>query len=391
MANQDRYFNLAGRGASGSGEFDAEQLLTEVNSLFKSEEVLQEVGWRIAVLRDISSQPELADVVEGLRNRLTQIFSQGGAEEEVLDRLKALTEVKRADGGMIDLRRLMKRDKRTLSEGEYRRVLEKKLRNTESLMLNLMAIFPESHTILKDLRKTTERLSKKISNGGIATKSIWDEEQALRETAAFEAYEEYKTRFLTDWLSQFTSLTGDQIKGKSPEEIQQMVTEHQRHQMIHLLKTQVVLSDTDMTDRLGLHDTLEGGFSNEEFWQGANVSVRSAFRQLILGVIQSFGMSKGMRYAFFQMKGDDDHLMLFGMGVKQLPEHDDSPLELVPYMKPFTRKAGFLLEIRRQELTDPDQYFHELRHYVLPFLFAFDQIPNFTVPSDLIGFFTSGY
>ena len=309
-----------------------------------------------------------------------------------MDRLKDLTEVKRADGEMIDLRRLMKRDKRTLSEGEYRLVLGKKLQNTEALMLNLMSVFPESQGILKDLQKSTEHLAKKVnSGGGGTTKSIRDEELALRESAAFEAYEEYKTRFLTDWLSQFTSLTGDQIEGKTPEEIQQLVTEHQRHQLTHLLKTQVTLSETDMTDRLGLHDTLECGFSNEEFWQSANVSVKRAFRQLIIAVIQSFGMTRGMRYAFFQMKGEDDYLMLFGMGVKQLPEHDDSPLELVPYMKPFTRKAGFLLEIRRQELTDPDQYFHELRHYVLPFLFAFDQIPNFTVPSDLIGFFTSGY
>ncbi len=387
MADQGRVFNPAD---GEPDEFDEERLLTEANSLFKSEEVLQEVGWRIAVLRDISSQPELADVGEGLRNRLTQIFSQGGAEEEVLEKLKALTEVQRAGGGMIDLRRLMKRDKQTLSEGEYRLILEKKLQNTEFLMLNLMSIFPESRPILKDLQKTTERLAKKV-NGGVTTKSIRDEEQTLRETAAFEAYEEYKTRFLTDWLSQFTSLTGEQIKGKTPDEIQQMVTEHQRHQLTQLLKTQAALSNTDMTDRLGLHDTLECGFSNEEFWRSANVAVKKAFRELIFAVIQSFGMSKGMRYAFFEMKGSDDHLILFGMGIKELPQDEDSPMELVPYIKPFTRKSGFLLEIRRHELTEQDQYFHELRHYVLPFLFAFDQIPNFSVHSDLIAFFTRGY
>ena len=51
----------------------------------------------------------------------------------------------------------------------------------------------------------------------------------------------------------------------------------------------------------------------------------------------------------------------------------------------------YLLEIRQREIGDPEQYQHELRHYVLPFLFGFDQVPNFVVNKDLITFFTSNY
>ncbi|MCZ6472926.1 MAG: hypothetical protein O6934_05755 [SAR324 cluster bacterium] len=397
MADAGRYFNAV---ENKEAEFDAERFLTEASSLFQSEDIMREVGWRIAVLRELSAQPDFKDVSEGLRDRLTQIFSQGGEEQEILGKLQALTEVKRADGGMIDLRRLMKGEKRILSEKEYRSALGKKLHNTEFLMLNLMVYFPESHVVLNELTKTTQQLTEKVKGSSISTRDIRKEEEDLRDSPAFEAYEEFKTRFLRDWLGQFSSLTEEQIKGLSAEEIQEKVQEHQRHQLTQLLRTQVVLSNTDMSDRLGMHDTLEGNFSEEEFWQGANVFVRKAFRQLILAVIQSFGMplviqsfgmSKGMRYAFFQIKDNDEHCLLLGLGVKELPESEGAPLELVPYIKPFTRKAGFLLEIRKRELAEPDQYYHELRHYVLPFLFAFDQIPNFTVHPDLIAFFTSSY
>jgi len=64
---------------------------------------------------------------------------------------------------------------------------------------------------------------------------------------------------------------------------------------------------------------------------------------------------------------------------------------MVPYIKPFTKKGTYLLEIRQRELSDPDQYAHELRHYVLPFLFAFDSMPNFHLSKELITFFTSNY
>ena len=102
-------------------------------------------------------------------------------------------------------------------------------------------------------------------------------------------------------------------------------------------------------------------------------------------------MLKGRRYAFFQSKRDSDQYLLFGVGVTDLPDAKGLPLVMVPYVKPFTRKGGYLLEIRQREINDPEQYHHELRHYVLPFLFGFDQVPNFEVSTELITFFTSSY
>ncbi len=161
--------------------------------------------------------------------------------------------------------------------------------------------------------------------------------------------------------------------------------------MTHLLKTKIVVSDVDMTEHLGLHDTLECTFAEESFWTGANTGVRNGFRAWILGAIQAFGMLKGQRYAFFQSKDDQDQYLLFGVGIKDFSDMDETPLEMVPYIKPFTRKGGYLLEIRKREIGDPEEYHHELRHYVLPFLFAFDQMNNFALNKDLISFFTSHY
>ena len=100
---------------------------------------------------------------------------------------------------------------------------------------------------------------------------------------------------------------------------------------------------------------------------------------------------KGKRYAFFQSQDDQNQYLLFGLGLKEISGADESPIEMVPYAKPFTRKGGYLLEIRQREISDPEQYHHELRHYALPFLFGFDQVPNFNVNKELITFFTSNY
>jgi hypothetical protein len=388
MAQKNSLFNDLQNSYAGAEE---EKLLTQASSLFQSEEVLQEVQWHLAVLKELAARPEFDDVKTGLRDRLTQIFSAGGSEEEVLGDLKGLTEVKRADGGMIELRRFLKRDRRTLNEIEYRGVLSKKLANTEFLMLNLIAFFPDTQKTINDLAREVGKLTARVLDTSIAIRSIRQEEEALRLSDLFTAYEELKTRFLRDWLGQFTSLSGDQIEGMTPEQVQELVIEHQRHQMTHLLKTEITLSELDMTERLGLHDTLECGYSNGDFWDGANTAARSGFRQFILTVIQSFGMLHGKRYAFFQSKSDKDQFLLFGVGINQLPEPDEDGLELIPYIKPFTRKSGYLLEIRHREIGDRDQYHHELRHYVLPFLFAFDQIPNFNVNSETITYFTSNY
>ena len=374
----------------GKEGFDPEKFLTEVDSQFKSEEITHEVRWRLSVLKEIASQPEFSDVGEGLRAKLTQIFSKSGDEQVILGDLKKLTEVRSKQGEAVELRRFLKREKRTLSEGEYRNLLSKKTQNTESQILNLIAFFPDSKTALQELANQTKKLIQAINNPAIPIKKVKATEDQIRQSPAFEAYEEYKLNFLRDWLGQFANLSPKEIEGLSPEEIQQLVVEHQRHQMTQLLKTKIVPNETDMTEHLGLHDTLECGFGNKEFWTGANQGAKTGFRQWILAVIQSFGMLKGQRYAFFQAKDADEQYLLFGVGVSELPGSDQT-LSMVPYLKPFTRKAGYLLEIRKRELGDPDQYHHELRHYVLPFLFAFDQMQNFSLNKELISFFTSNY
>jgi hypothetical protein len=42
-------------------------------------------------------------------------------------------------------------------------------------------------------------------------------------------------------------------------------------------------------------------------------------------------------------------------------------------------------------LGEAKEYHTELRHYVLPFLFAFDGMKEFRINSDLLAFFTSNY
>jgi hypothetical protein len=388
QAQGARYFESL---QEDKANFDPERFITEVDAIFHSEDIFKEVRWRINVLKEISANPELGDVRDGLRDRLTQIFSKGGEEAEILNDLKQLTAIQRADGGAVELRRFLKRAKRTLNEYEYRQILLKKIENTEFQMLNLIAFFPEARQVLTELTKATKQLIKGIKDPKIPIQKVKDEEDKIRQSAAFDSYEELKLRFLRDWLGNFTSLTREQIEGCSPEEIQQMVIEHQRHQMTALLKTKIVASDVDMTEHLGLHDTLECGFTEQSFWGGANQGVKNGFRALILAVIQSFGMLKGQRYSFFQSQDDETQYLLFGVGIKDIADVENDPIEMVPYIKPFTRKGGYLLEIRQREISDPEQYGHELRHYVLPFLFAFDQIPNFEVSKDLITFFTSNY
>ena len=216
--------------------------------------------------------------------------------------------------------------------------------------------------VLTQLTQATKKLVGNIGNAKIPIQAIKEAEDAIRNSAAFDSYEELKLRFLRDWLGSFSSLSAEQIEGCSPEEIQQMVIEHQRHQMTHLLKTKITLSDVDMTEHLGLHDTLECGFGDQAFWGGASDAVKNGFRAWILAVIQSFGMLKGQRYAFFQSQDDQNQYLLFGLGIKEISDSEDSPIEMVPYVKPFTRKGGYLLEIRQREIGDPEQYQHELRH-----------------------------
>ena len=125
---QGSFFDTAD---TGKQDFDPEKFLLEVDSQFQSEEIVSEVRWRLDVLREISSRPELEDVSTGLRDRLTQIFTTGGDEQTILQNLRALTEIQREGGEALDLRRFMQRERRTLGPEEYRRALERKIEKAE--------------------------------------------------------------------------------------------------------------------------------------------------------------------------------------------------------------------------------------------------------------------
>lgn len=377
--------------SDGATEFSAERFLTEVDSQFQSKEIRHEVRWRLDVLREIASRPELVEVTDGLRNKLTQIFSGGADEEEILEELKGLTEIKGSDGAPVDLRRFVTRAKRRLTEVEYRQILTRKIENTEFQVRNLVAFFPEAQPDLASLGKGLAILIRQTRDLAIPTTAIRADEDRLRLTPTFQVYETLKNRYLRDWLSKFTSLSEEEIAKLSPDEVQRMIMEHQRHHMTQLVKAKISLSDLDMTDHLGMHDTLESTFKNEEFWRGANAAARRGFTQWILGAVQVFGLPKGRRYAFFQALEHKDIYLLFGMGMADFPASLDTPIEMRPYMKPFTRKAGYLLEIRARELRNPEEYKQELRHYVLPFLFAFDGMKNFKLIPELVSFFAGKY
>jgi hypothetical protein len=375
----------------GEVDFDAERFLVEVEAQFESPEVRDEVRWRLGVLTEISTLGELADVSSGLKDQLTQIFSAGGDHATVLGKLKNLTEIPGKDGKAVDLRRFLKRNRRTYSESEYRNILGKKLDNTRVHLENLIAFYPDAEGELQKLVKALKMIHGRIADPKNRTAEIKEQEDKLRGTTTFQIYEDLKVRFLKDWLARFTSLSEAEIAGMTQDEIQRMILEHQRHQATQLLKTKIQLLDQDMTEHLGLHDTLEGEFKDSGFWKAANPNVRTGFRQWVLGAVQAFGMLKGQRYAFFQSEDDQDQYLLFGLGVASLPATPDEPIRMVPYVKPFTRKVGYLLEIRKRELSNQEEYHHELLHYVMPFLFAFDQMKDFKISKELLQYFNSRY
>jgi len=372
--------------------FDSIRFLIEVEAQFKSEEILSQVRMRLDVLNEITTKPGFEDFSDALRNRLTQIFTGGGEESEVIQQLKELTEISTPTGEKLDLRSFFKRDRRVLGEQEYRAMLEKKISNTHAHVINLIAYYPEAERDLNRLSKIIQGLSTKIGAPEVATEEIKQLEDELRETTAFDLYEELKDRFLKDWLERFTGMNSGEIEGLTPGDIQELIQEHQRHQMTQLLKAKIKLVETDMSSYLGLHDTLEGNFRDQEFWKGANVAVKTAFIKWIMDVVQAHGMLRGLRYAFFQSEDDKEHYLLFGLGISQMPgTTSDDPIRMVPYIKPFTRKGTYLLEIRKRDIGDADSYNHELLHYTMPFLFAFDQMRDFEIRKELTSFFTSKY
>lgn len=375
----------------GEAEFEATRFLVEVEALFPSEEVREEVHWRLDVLKELAAQPDLAEASEGLKKKLSQIFSAGGDEKAILEQLKALTEIQGRDGEQLDLRRFLKRGRRTYTEEEYRVILGKKLDNTGAHVANLTAFYPEAEAELNKLVKALGVIRERLKDAGAKVADIKAQEDKLRETATFHAYEELKARFLHNWLARFSSLTAEQVKGMPPEEVQRLIQEHQRHQLSQLVKQKITLTDMDMTEQLGVHDTLECEFRDTAFWQSASQAVRDGFKLWILETVQAFGMLKGHRYACFQSQTDKDQYLLFGLGVSAMPAEIGKPMLMVPYLKPFTRKASYLLEIRKRDIGNADAYHHELVHYVIPFLFAFDQMKEFKVSKELLTWFNNRY
>lgn len=375
----------------GHKHFDAVRFLTEVEAQFKSDTVAHEVRWRLDVLNRIVALPDLEYASRALRDRLTQIFTAGGDEASVLASLRELTEIQLSDGRRLNLRSFLKRDRRVLKEWEYRNVLQHKITNTNAHVVNLIAYYPEAEAELHKLSEGLVELTAKIRDPGVRSVTLRRLEDSVRDLPCFGLYEDLKTRFLKDWLRRFVTLDEEKLKGMTPSEVQHLIQEHQRHQLTQLLKAQIRPVELDMTEHLGLHDTLEGNFEDEKFWSGANVAAKRAFLKWVMDVVLAFGMLKGQRFAFFQNESDESQYLLFGLGLSHLPEASSEPIRMVPYIKPFTRKGTYLLEIRRREIGDAEAYYHELRHYTLPFLFAFDSMKEFEIRNELVSFFTSTY
>jgi hypothetical protein len=391
MAARSNFFrNLQAKGADA--QFDAQEFLLAVESQFKSPEVHNEVRWRLQVLKELAGHGELEAASRGLRKALSRIFGTHTDEQKVLAELRLLTEVEGgADGKPVDLRRFLKRERRTYDADEYGEILRKKIANTAAQAQNLILFFPESRPVLIGLSEQLEGLLQRTQAGREAIQQVKALEDRLRDTAEFAQYERLKEEFLKQWLGRFSNQSEEKLAGLAPEEVQRLVVEHQRHQMTQLLKSQVKLATVDMSEHLDAHETLECEFKDQEFWKGANSNARLGFRDWVLSAVQAFGMLKGQRYALFENERDASQLLLFGIGVAGFSEKRDQALKMVPFAKPFTRRAGYLLEIRRRELGESAEYHNELRHYVLPFLFAFDAMKEFRISSDLRSFFTSQY
>jgi hypothetical protein len=234
-------------------------------------------------------------------------------------------------------------------------------------------------------------LTERIRDTRVSTPSLKRTEDAIRAQPMFGFYEDLKTRFLKDWLRRFAAVSEAELAGMSPAEVQRLIQEHQRHQVTQLLKGKVQPVDLDMSEHLGMHDTLESEFRDREFWQPANAAVKTGFVRWIMDVVQAFGMLNGRRHALFKSLVCPEQYLLFGLALSHLPEEDERPIRMMPYLKPFARKGTYLLEIRKRDIGDQEAYHHELRHYTLPFVFAFDQMRQFNLRRELVSFFTSTY
>jgi hypothetical protein len=374
-----------------SVEFDGERFLLEVDAQFGSSELLDEVRWRLEVLHELANQRGLTEAFDGLRDRLTQVFACGGDEAHIVAQLRGLTQIESKAGKAVDLRHFLKTERRLYNEREYREVLQKKIDNTKMHAVNLTAFYADQEPPLRHLGKVLQGLVEKIGDVTVRTRTIKTIEDNIRELPSFQTYEQLKERFLRDWLAHFAGVPEQELALLGEAEVQRLIQEHQRHQTTRLVKAGVRPLDTDVSQYLGIHDTLEAEFHEEPFWEKANSAVKRGFHEWVLQVVRAVGMVNGQRYAFFQSEADESCYLLCGLGLPRLPEPGDAPIRLVPYLKPFTRKAGYLLEIRKRALGDQTAYFQELRHYTLPFLFGCDQVAGLEVPRALRNFVNSPY
>ena len=372
-------------------DFEGQRFLTEVNARFRSEALLEEVRWRLEVLHELSSQRGMEAEFEVLRDRLTAIFTEPRDEQDILEQVRALTRLETRDGRTLDLRRFLVSERRVYNEAEYREVLRKKVENTQLHALHLLTHYPDERPVLQGLVGHLRALARRERDPEVRTRTLKVIEDNLRETAPYRHYEALKERELRDWLARFAGISRQELALLSEQEIQRLIQEHERHQTTRLVQAGVRPLETDISEHLGLHDTLEGEFRDEIFWEHATVAVRRGFREWVLRVVWAVGMAHGQRYAFFQSEADPGAHLLCGLALTALPTADEEELQLVPYLKPFTRKAGYLLEVRRRNLSDVEPYHAELRHYTLPFLFGFDQVPALEVPKALREFFNVRY
>ena len=373
-------------------EVDSQRLLTEVDVRFQSPELLEELRWRLDVLHDLSEQREMAEEFRLLRDRLTRIFALYDDAGTILREVQALTVIEVAGREPVDLRFFLQRERQRFTEPEYREKLALKVENTKVQCENLVTCYPDAADDMRRLRKLMDGLADKLRSPKVAARTLKRIEDNIRETQPFVLYEDLKERMLKDWLLRFGDITEAQLAELGPDEVARLIQEHQRHRVTQLATAGVnTVTDLDIVPYLGVHDTLEGEFHEEGFWDRANVAVRRNFNEWVLRVVQALGLVDGRRYALFQSQADPESYLLFGVGLPGLPNTEEPPIRLVPYLKPFTRRAGYLLEVRRRVLGDDAAYYRELRHYTLPFLFGFDRVRGLEVPKALRDYFNGAY
>lgn len=388
-ALQSSFFRDGQRPAT---EIDSERFLTEVDARFDSPKLLEELRWRLDVLHALKQQRELDEEFKLLRDQLSRIFALNDDADTILSEVQGLTVIEVEGRKPVDLRYFLQRERHLYAAPEYRDKLALKVENTKFQCENLVTCYPDMADAMRRLRKLMDGLGDKLRSSKVSARTLKRIEDNIRETQPFVLYEDLKERMLRDWLARFAGIPESQLAELGPDEVARLIQEHQRHRITQLATAGVItVTDIDVTPYLGIHDTLEGAFREEGFWDIANAAAKRGFNEWVLKVVQAMALVDGRRYAMFQSQADPESYLLFGLGLPELPDAGADPIRLVPYLKPFTRKSGYLLEVRRRVLGDDAAYYGELRHYTLPFLFGFGRVPELEVPRALRDFFNRAY